>query len=285
MYKAACKVARKAAFASALAVSLLAAGGARDANAAGVSSGGFTSGVPIYATLPEGLYLLNQTASSWQFDKPDTKVNVEVLFLYYQSPLNFLGGQLAFMAVPIFARVSSDVGPSRSGYFSTFVGAQINWELAEGLYFGYRFAGYLPHKSGEIGLPYGALENRFGFTYLKDGIHATANFMVGKPVDDHGVAPNYFLADFAVAKKFGKWELGVVSHVSTDLNSPGFNYRKQSQWAAGGLIGYDFGTASVQFRVTKDVYEKNYGGKNLTLWTNLFVPLYTVKAPVPTVQK
>ena len=36
---------------------------------------------------------------------------------------------------------------------------------------------------------------------------------------------------------------------------------KRSQFAAGGLVGYDFGSFITQFKLAADVVEENYGGR------------------------
>jgi hypothetical protein len=64
--------------------------------------------------------------------------------------------------------------------------------------------------------------------------------------------------------------LAVVSDLkqtaSSDLSTPVPNYLKQSQFAMGGLVGYDFGPVILQGYVTSDVYQKNYGGTDVRGW-------------------
>ena len=51
-----------------------------------------------------------------------------------------------------------------------------------------------------------------------------------------------------------------VGFYSSDLNTPILGYQKQSQFAMGGLLGYNFGPLVLQGWLTSNVYEKNYGG-------------------------
>ena len=37
----------------------------------------------------------------------------------------------------------------------------------------------------------------------------------------------------------------------------------------GGLLGYDFGPVVLQGYLTSDVYEKNYGGKDVRGWVRI----------------
>jgi len=246
-----------------------------------MSSPGFTSGIPVYAKVPEGLYYLNQHASSYRDpDDLDIRSNANVFFFYYQSPWELAGGALSFVVAPTLFEVSTS-SPTKStdhlfGMYNTYLGAQISWATPiDGLRFGYRLSGYVP-QGGEVAFDYGAIENRFGFTYGKDGLSILANFIFGTPVgddrDDH--QPDYFLADFHILQSFGKWTLGPVAHVSSDLNDVGLA-GEQSQFALGGLVGYDFGPLTIQTKLTHDVYEENYGAKETVLWTNIIVPINT----------
>ena len=80
-------------------------------------------------------------------------------------------------------------------------------------------------------------------------------------------------AAVTATKTFGKWEIGPVGYYSTDLNAPIAGYLKQSQFALGGLIGYNFGPVILQAYLTTDVYEQNYGGHDTRLWGRVIVPL------------
>lgn len=250
-------------------------GGISETEAAGMSAGGFTSGIPVYAKVPEGLYYLNQHSSSYRDPNDlDIRANTNVFFFYYQSPWELAGGALSFVVAPTLFEVSTSAGPHQIGMYNTYLGAQISWPTTiDGLRVGYRLSGYVP-QSGEVAFDYGSIENRFGFTYGKDGISALGNFIFGTPVGDDrdDYAPDYFLADFHLLKTFDKWTLGPVAHVSADLSEAGRGF-KQSQFALGGLVAYDFGPLTLQGKLTRDVYEKNYGAKETTFWTNIIVPI------------
>jgi len=85
-----------------------------------------------------------------------------------------------------------------------------------------------------------------------------------------------------VGHSFGKWQVAWVGFYSSDLNTPVLGYQKQSQFAMGGLLGYDFGPVVLQGYLTSDVYEKNYGGKDVRGWVRIVLPLQNVfGAPPP----
>ena len=94
--------------------------------------------------------------------------------------------------------------------------------------------------------------------------------------------------DLTATKKFGKWEIGPVAYASWDLSSPIAGYSKQSQFAVGGLVGYDFGPVTLQVYVTTDVAQHNYGGYDTRGWGRIILPLgnpFAQRAPAPLVSK
>ena len=73
--------------------------------------------------------------------------------------------------------------------------------------------------------------------------------------------PAWFNYDFTVARKFGKFTIGAIAYGSQDSatwcacsprqprsTAPRF---KQSQFAVGGLVGYDFGSFSATFKLSR----------------------------------
>jgi Sodium:sulfate symporter transmembrane region/Putative MetA-pathway of phenol degradation len=95
-----------------------------------------------------------------------------------------------------------------------------------------------------------------------------------------GCNPNFINVDLTVGHSFGKWQVAWVGFYSSDLNEPVLGYQKQSQFAMGGLLGYDFGAVILQGYLTSDVYEKNYGGKDVRGWARIILPLNVAGAPL-----
>jgi hypothetical protein len=143
-----------------------------------------------------------------------------------------------------------------------------------------------------------SLNQRFALSYTADGWDLTANVIYGIQFDSvtnrpqispcpapfgfNGCNPDFLNVDLTATKKFGKWEFGAVAYASTDLTRPIASYQKQSQFAVGGLFGYDFGPLTLQFYATTDVAQRNYGGLDTRGWFRLIVPLWT---PPPSSQK
>lgn len=273
------RVAKLLASAAALAV----VGVSGSANAGGTSAPGYTTGVPVFATLPEGLFYLNQTLSNFHdVNGVDIRANFNVFLFYYQTGVKFLGADLSFIVAPIAADVFVEGLGNDTAFYNTYGAAQLSWEIAPSLFLGYRLGTYVKQDS-KIALDYWTIEQRAGLSYVGDGWNLTANFIYGTPVGEKRFdpAPDYGILDLTATKKFGKFEIGAVAHTSRDLSSAFSGYQKQSQTAIGGLIGYDFGGANLQVKLTRDVASKNYGFKDTVIWTNLAIPLWVAPAATP----
>ena len=177
-----------------------------------------------------------------------------------------------------------------NGLFNSYGGVQLAWDLGNGWGFSYLLGGYTTSDQS-VAFSSGSLNQRFALSYTADGWDLTANAIwgiqfdqvTGKPqispcpvslaFPNNGCNPNFLNVDLTATKKFGKWEVGPVGYYSTDLSAPVSDYQKQSQFALGGLIGYYFDRAILQAYVTSDVYEKNYGGKEVRGSFRIIIPL------------
>ncbi|MBB2965025.1 transporter [Methylobacterium sp. R2-1] len=246
------------------------------AEAGGTSAPGFTSGIPVWAVAPEGLYYLNQTYSGFHdVNNLSIRSNYNVFFFFWQTGAKFLGADVGAVVAPTVADVSVQGSPNEFSLFNTYLATQLSWTVAKDFYVGYRLSGYIP-QGDKLSLRYGTIEHRFGASYVGDGWNLTGNFMFGTPVDvtRSDLAPNYMLADLTATKRFGNFEFGSVAHFSSDLDRPIPSYGKQSQFAVGGLIGYDFGPVYANVKVTRDIYSENRGFRDTIVWTNISFPLW-----------
>ena len=69
---------------------------------------------------------------------------------------------------------------------------------------------------------------------------------------------------------YGSWDLDARTVCVADEHS----WCKQSQFAVGGLVGYDFGAFITQFKLAADVSEDNYNGKEVRGNVNIIKPLW-----------
>jgi len=273
-----------AAGASTIAMSMFVAGSAM---AGSVSEQGESVGGAPGAPLPPGLYFIeedNWGSRSTPAGKSSLGVNINALV--WSTPWTIAGARLQLTGVLPNAEINSPA-PNGAGTFNPFLAATLAWNLGNGYNVSYTLAGYIP-MSTSVFLgddPAGALENRLGISYLKDGWNFSGNFIFGlsNPGGGGGLVglaqsnnyPNYFNADLTATKAIGKWTVGAIGYYSTDLADEvvATGMGKQSQFALGAIVGYDWGPLVTQVYVSHDVYQQNYGGQDTRVWGRVIVPL------------
>lgn len=257
--------------------------GTSPAVAGSVTQPGETVGIAAGAPLPPGFYFVNTADWGCRNTSPNTTcVGLDIPVLAWATPWTILGARLQFLA----ATPAVEIGVHRQDYLvgmfnPAFLG-QLAWDLGNGFGFSYALGFYAGVRT-EVAFDSTSLNQRFALSYTRNGWNLTANVIWG--IHEHGVSrtinPNFVNVDLTATKKFGKWELGPIAYYSTDLNSPIFGYAKQSQFAVGGLIGYDFGPITLQAYFSGDVWERNYGGRDLRGWARIILPLGNPFAPPP----
>lgn len=248
------------------------------AQAGSAAQPGQTVGLPVGAQLPVGLYFVNTSSFGVRDTRPlDSESNINLPTFLWATPWNLLGARLNFAAIQPVVASSPRGTPYQSGIGQPLLAAQLAWNLGNDLGVSYLFGGYLPIETGFL-TQNASLSHRFAATYSGNGFNLTANLLYGifvDPVSAQGVVyPDYLNLDLTATKKFGKWEVGPVAFASTDLPTRFPGYRRQGQIAVGGLVGYNFGPVNVQAYVTRDVAERNYGGRETRGWLRLIVPIY-----------
>jgi len=253
--------------------------------AGSVTQPGETVGLATGAPLPEGFYFVNTADWGCRNTSPDsTCLGVSIPVLAWSTPWTVFGARVQFLgAVPV-----AEVGVANStylyGFYNPFLAGQLAWDLGNGFGFSYLLGAYIGVNT-DVGFDSSSLNQRFALSYTADGWNLTANLIWGIQADGNTstVNPDFLNLDLTATKTFGKWEIGPVGFYSTDLNNPVPFYQKQSQFALGGLVGYNFGPVILQAYLTTDVYEENYGGNDTRVWGRLIVPLGNpFAAPAPT---
>ena len=191
-----------------------------------------------------------------------------------------------------------DQGTYFNGLYNPLVSGQLAWDLGYGWGFSYLLGAYIDYKS-PVAWSDTSLNQRFALSYTANDWAATVNAIWGTHLESvtnraqlspcpvavspavpfPGCNPNFINVDLTVGHSFGKWQVAWVGFYSSDLNAPILGYQKQSQFAMGGLLGYDFGAVVLQGYLTSDVYEKNYGGKDVRGWVRVILPLNVAGAP------
>jgi hypothetical protein len=281
-------------------VAILSSGLITPTLAGSVTQPGETLGAPAGAPAPPGFYFADTVNWGCRSTKPhDTCVGVNIPVFVWSTPWTILGGRLQLTAPgPISVEVGTQHTDYFSGLFNPFVSAELAWDLGQGWGVSYMLGVYID-VSSPIAYSTGSLNQRFALSYTANGWNLTANVIWGTQFDQvtdrpqtspcpaslrfpsNGCNPNFINVDLTATKKFGKWEVGPVAYYSSDLSTPVPGYEKQSQFAAGGLIGYWFGPVILQGYVTSDLYERNFGGKDVRAWARIAVPLGNPFGPSP----
>jgi hypothetical protein len=282
---------------------LIAATGAASADP--VSPAGWTAGIALGAPLPEGVYFINTSTYFERSPKsgsgyPTIDAGVNIPVVAWATPWTILGGRLEVLGiVPELAVEVNPNSPASSGYRDFYNPAGLvglAWDLGGGWGFANYVGAFAPVDTRignalNLGGNYWTFLELATLAYNRDSWSASANFTYSSSGSDRdskiSIQPDTAQIDFSVSKHFNKWEVGLVGYGSTDLESPspnrtnGLYGKKQSQFALGGLVGYNFGPVITQFYLTRDVAETNYNGYDTRAWTRVIVPLWNPDTPVP----
>ncbi len=282
------------------AISLCAAGGG--AMAASITEPGELVGLALATPLPEGVYFVDTFSyGSFRGLQNDSSAIINVPVIAWSTPWTFLGGRIyGYVAVPSVAVNAPDyAGPGNN----VIVNALYNpaalvgeaWDLGNGFSFGVTVGGYAP-VNNSLNQNFFTFNVRPSIAWTGDGWTLAANGVFGVtgnnntaqgPFQLYGqkTSPNYFNYDLSAIKTIDKWSVGVVGFGSVDVSGitsefPGYPiYNRQSQFAAGLFVGYNFGPLTVQGYVTRDVFSNNYlnfyGDKvyATTAWLRVVAPL------------
>ncbi len=247
----------------------LSIGGA--ANAGSELFPGISTGIPLGAPLPTGVWGVGiVTNGSRDLGPVNLDVNAAAPWIIWSTPWKIAGGTVLLDTVTPYVDVNVGGNGVASGWGNTFVNAQVKWDLGKGLFGGFQGGVYLP-TSSDVGNDFSSFQGVAAMSYLGGGKDLSATLVYGTGNKSH-LAPDWMNLDLTATQKFGKWELGATAFLSQDLNNnAGF---KQSQFAIGPLVGYNFGPFQAQVKYTKTIDEKNYGGKDSRFWLTLIKPLW-----------
>jgi hypothetical protein len=248
-------------------------------HAGSVTQPGETIGIAAGAPLPPGVYFVN-TYDYGHRDGVDTFVGVDIPVVAWSTPWTIFGARVQFLVATPAIEVGVPHSNFNVGIYNPFLAGQLAWDLGNGFGVSYALGAYLEVDTS-VSFHDTSLNQRFAASYTANGWNLTANLIWG--VHSNGVTdtinPDFLNLDLTATKKFGKFELGPVAFGSTDLNTPIAGYLRQSQFAIGGLFGYDFGPVIMQTYLTTDVAEHNYGGHDTRGWFRLIIPVWTPPPP------
>ncbi|WP_208642301.1 transporter [Methylobacterium terrae] len=256
--------------------------GSGPALAGSAAQPGQSVGLPVGAQIPHGLYLITASNFGVRDTAPGvTPLNVNTMTLAWATPWDLLGGRVQLFAGFPYSAVGPQNSDWQSGFGQPLLAGQLAWDLGNDFGFSYLLGGYFPSQTGfTTQVP--SLTHRFALSYVGNDWNLTGHLFYGHFLGDRpppGVAtyPDYMNLDLTATKKFGKWQVGAVAFASTDLPTGVAGDRAQGQIAVGGLVGYNFGPVNLQAFVTRDVIDRNYGGRDTRAWLRAVIPLYQDK--------
>lgn len=280
---------------------------AAPALAGSVTQPGETVGLNTGTPLAPGWYAINTVDWGCRNTTPQhTCTGLTIPVVAWSTPWTIFGGRVqllgAWPAVEVGVQRNPGIDPGTyfNGMYNPLVAGQLAWDLGYGWGFSYLLGAYFDYHS-PVAFSDTSLNQRFALSYTANDWAATANVIWGIHTESvtfrpqlspcpapvslttglplNGCNPNFINVDLTVGHSFGNWQVAWVGFYSSDLNAPILGYQKQSQFAMGGLLGYDFGPVVLQGWLTSDVYEKNYGGKDVRGWVRVVLPLNVAGAP------
>ncbi len=253
-------------------------------------------GITINATAaapPPGIYMFNQAityqpvlvgpgAPSANGKATPVPLNGAAVGVLFVPGWSFLGA--TYDAVLVQAVAQKSFGPpvntEYGGLHNTYiVPVELSWKLSDSGFYVKSGLGISvptgeisgPSGLGNFGNPWYTFHPSLYVSYLKDGWILTANMSMEintkNTITDYQ-GGNILHADLAALRRFGKWTLGPVGYyygqISDDKSSAFYNgainVNRFDVWAAGGLLGYDFGPAALNLWAVDEFYANASGG-------------------------
>jgi hypothetical protein len=248
------------------------AGVAAPALAGSVTQPGETVGLAAGTPLPQGVYFVD-TTDYGNYGKESLGVTIPVVA--WSTPLKLLGARVQLYAAFPLAEASVP-GAHVQGWYNPWFAGQLAWNLGNGVGVSYLLGTY-PKLTSPVANDATTINQRFAVSYSGNGLDLTANLIIGNevnnPAEEAKRVPNYLNLDLTALKEFGKWSFGPVGYYSTDTSTPYSGYTKQSQFALGGLVGYNFGPVILQSYLTHAVTQHGYPGNDTRFWFRFIIPI------------
>jgi hypothetical protein len=244
---------------------------------------GSTIGPALGAPVPPGLLFSDWITQGCRTSPSELCLGDNISVLIWSTPWTIAGARVELIVAPVVPVWYTEHQFHSSGLYDPFGAAQFAWDLGRGWGVSY-LLGYYAAIGGTISNSSNSVNQRVAVSYTANGWNLTTNNILGlvanpltnsprgspcPSMPSKGCNTDFYNNDITATKWFGNWELGPVAFYSTDLNTPIQGYQKQSQFAIGGLVGYPIGPALLNAYLTRDVYQKNYGGYDTRVWASI----------------
>ena len=215
--------------------------------------------------------------------KTGVQGNVDVQGFLFVPGWTFLGATYDAVIVQPFISQSlgSPINAQAAGMFNTYiVPVELSWKFGTsgfavktGLGIGLDDGTTTGINGlGNVANPYFTFQPELIVSYLKDGWNLSVAMYDEINTENrvtHYTTGDIFHADFTATKTIGKWTFGPVAYyygqVTNDScpasciatgESTAAHAQRYNMWAAGALLGYDFGPAAVSVWATQEVSAK-----------------------------
>jgi hypothetical protein len=255
---------------------------------------------------------------------------VDVQGFLFVPGWTFLGATYDAVIVQPFVMqsVGAPVNAQAAGAFNTYiVPIELSWKLWDsgfavktgvGIYLedGTINHGAALNGLGNVANPYWTFQPELILSYLKDGWNLTAALYEEINTANefsHYTTGDIFHADFTATKTIGKWTFGPVAYYVAQVTNDSCpascvafygmadpttaHVQSYSEWAVGGLLGYDFGPASFSVWATQEVggraanhnvaaaVDPSLLAEGMTVFATLSYQLWAPEAPRPMIHK
>ena len=258
---------------------------------------GITTGVPLGAALPEGVYDISVASYGSQNQALGNVAYAIPVWLIWSTPWQIAGGHIMFDTATGVADVWNPAGgnlpipgagTSADSFLNTLVDAGIAWNLGGGWNVGLHAGAWLPSTQTLpmiLGRDYTAFQGIAAVSYVANGwdLSATGIWAEGGDGSANRTQDPYFNLDLTASRKYGKLELGTIAYGSWQTGcAGGGSCAKADQFAIGGLVGYDFGSFIAKVKLAEDVStSRAYGEKETRGSLMIIKPLWNPAAEGP----
>jgi len=248
---------------------------------------GETAGLDLATPLPQGLYFVDiASVGNLRGTKGDSGFDYNVPALVWSTPASFLGARLTMLAALPALSVSTQSGLYARGIYNPLIAGQLRWSLGGGFAVSYLAGAYIGitgtnlYNNGAVLVKDPINETTFyqvlGLAWHGDGWNATANLKYGMVFDNGTTTPlliappkqnaDFFNYELGLTKTLGKWEVGAIAYGSVMSSGTYAEPRSANfaiacsgctQFALGGLVGYNFGPVITQATVATDLYAES----------------------------
>jgi len=269
-------------------------GSASIASADSIQRAGLTAGIPEGYGRTPGFYVASMIDFGLRSSDPSiTKQGVFApVFFTWSTPWDVGKAHVSIKSLPFVVVLEHAPGleatrpynPYASVWFSWFLGTGWNVSIGEGAQLGFS-----NDLTKPIGRDFVAFQQNVAVSYFRNNWNMTANtfYTTGHTGDNGGPSqPHTMNVDFTAVRHVYRTDQGPIAYGVWDLNSPATGYlpngAKQSEFAVGYLVGYLIGNlVQVNGKVTTDIYQNNYGGRDTRLTVMAVFPFWTPGAPKP----